>query len=96
EVARFAAVVRELRGGLTGFLRGRELAAVQDRARQLSGTGLGADCALRAAALMYGYGLLDVVELVELAERDREPREPAEVAALYYALSEHLGVDLAL
>jgi glutamate dehydrogenase len=96
EVARFAAVVRELRGGLTGFMRGRELAAVQDRARQLSSAGLGAACALRSAALMYGYGLLDVVELVELAERDREPREPAEVAALYYALSEHLGVDLAL
>jgi glutamate dehydrogenase len=96
EVARFAAVVRELRSGLTGFMRGRELAAVQDRARQLSSAGLGAACALRSAALMYGYGLLDVVELVELAERDREPREPAEVAALYYALSEHLGVDLAL
>ena len=46
--------------------------------------------------MMYGYGLLDVVELTELAERDREPREPSEVAALYYGLSEHLGIDLAL
>jgi glutamate dehydrogenase len=45
---------------------------------------------------MYGYGLLDVVELTELAEQDREPRDPAEVAALYYGMSEHLSVDLAL
>jgi glutamate dehydrogenase len=51
---------------------------------------------MRSAVLMYGYGLLDVVELTELAERDREPREPGEVAALYYGLSEHLGIDLAL
>ncbi len=49
-----------------------------------------------AAALMYGYGLLDVVELIELAEHDREPREPRDVAELYYAMSEHLGIDLAL
>jgi glutamate dehydrogenase len=96
EIARFGATVRALRAELTGLVRGREAAAVQERARQLSTAGLGAGCALRAAALMYGYGLLDVVELVELAERDREPREPREVAELYYALSEHLGVDLAL
>jgi glutamate dehydrogenase len=49
-----------------------------------------------AAALLPAYGLLDVVELVELAEREREPREPYEVARLYYALSERLGISLAL
>ena len=27
---------------------------------------------------------------------DREPRDPLEVAQLYYGLSEHLGIDLAL
>ncbi|MCX6465055.1 MAG: NAD-glutamate dehydrogenase [Pseudonocardiales bacterium] len=96
EVARFGAEVRALRAELPGLMRGRELAVVQERARQLGAAGLGAECALRSAALMYGYGLLDVVELVELSERDREPREPREVAALYYALSEHLGIDLAL
>jgi glutamate dehydrogenase len=96
EVARFGAEVRALRAELPGLMRGRVLAVVQERARQLGAAGLGAECALRSAALMYGYGLLDVVELVELSERDREPREPREVAALYYALSEHLGIDLAL
>ena len=96
ETARFAATVRELRGGLSSLLRGRELAAVQERARELAGAGVDAESAQRSAALMYGYGLLDVVELTELSERDREPREPREVAELYYALSEHLGIDLAL
>ncbi|QJY50263.1 NAD-glutamate dehydrogenase [Pseudonocardia broussonetiae] len=96
EVSRFAEPVRALRGELSGLLRGRELEAVRERERLLTAAGVGTECAARAAALMYGYGLLDVVELVELAERDREPREPREVAELYYALSEHLGVDMAL
>jgi glutamate dehydrogenase len=96
ETARFAAAVRELRAELPRLLRGRELAAVEMRAAQLRSSGVAADCAMRSAALIYGYGLLDVVELTELAERDREPREPGEVAALYYGLSEHLGIDLAL
>jgi glutamate dehydrogenase len=66
------------------------------KAAELRDAGIGKACALRCAALMYGYGLLDVVELTELAERDREPREPREVAELYYGLSEHLGIDVAL
>jgi glutamate dehydrogenase len=96
ETARFAATVRELRTELPRLLRGRELAAVEMRAAQLRSSGVAAGCAMRSAVLMYGFGLLDVVELTELAERDREPREPGEVAALYYGLSEHLGIDLAL
>ncbi len=96
ETARFAGAVRELREQLPALLRGRELAVVQMRAAELRSAGMSEDVAGRAAALMYGFGLLDVVELTELSERDREPREPAEVAALYYGLSEHLGIDLAL
>jgi glutamate dehydrogenase len=96
ETARFAEPVRRLRTELPDLLRGRELAVVERKAAELRSLGVEADCASRSAALMYGYGLLDVVELTELAERDREPREPSEVAALYYGLSEHLGVDLAL
>ena len=96
ETARFAGTVRALRAQLPRLLRGRELAAVERYAAQLRSGGLGAACALQSAALVYGYGLLDVVELTELAERDSEPREPGEVAALYYGLSEHLGIDLAL
>jgi glutamate dehydrogenase len=96
EVSRFAATVRELRAGLPQFLRGRELAGVEERAAELRSAGLDDDAAMRNAVLVYTYGLLDVVELTELSERDREAREPHEVAALYYGLSEHLGVDSAL
>ncbi|WP_308283470.1 NAD-glutamate dehydrogenase [Pseudonocardia nigra] len=96
ETARFADTVRALRAELPQLLRGRERAAVEMKAAELRSAGVAAECALRSAALMYGYGLLDVVELTELSERDREPREPHEVADLYYGLSEHLGVDLML
>jgi glutamate dehydrogenase len=95
-VSRFADGVRTLREKLPTLLRGRELEVVQSRADELRKAGVGADCAQRSAALMYGYGLLDVIELTELAERDRELRDTLEVAALYYGMSEHLGVDLAL
>ncbi|HXV92632.1 MAG TPA: NAD-glutamate dehydrogenase, partial [Pseudonocardia sp.] len=96
EVSRFAATVRGLRPRLLELLRGRERAGVEERAAELAGRGLPAGLAERSAALMYGFSLLDITDIVELAERDREPREPLEVAALYYALSDHLGVDLAL
>jgi glutamate dehydrogenase len=96
EIARFAATVAELRGELPDLLRGREAEFVDEYAAALRTDGVGEECALESAALMYGFGLLDVVELTELAERDREPREPREVAALYYSLSEHLGIDRAL
>ncbi|QYN40119.1 NAD-glutamate dehydrogenase [Pseudonocardia sp. DSM 110487] len=96
EVSRFASTMRELSSALPQFLRGREQAAVEMRAAELRSAGIEPETATRSAALMYRYGLLDVVELTELSERDREAREPHEVAALYYGLSEHLGVDSAL
>jgi glutamate dehydrogenase len=96
EVSRFAGTVRELRAALPQFLRGRELATVEMKAAELRSAGIAPEAAMHNAVLIYGYGLLDVVELTELSERDREAREPQEVAALYYGLSEHLGVDSAL
>jgi glutamate dehydrogenase len=96
EVSRFASTVRALRAALPQLLCGRELATVEMKAAELRSAGIGAEAAMRNAGLVYGYGLLDVVELTELSERDREAREPQEVAALYYGLSAHLGIDVAL
>jgi glutamate dehydrogenase len=96
ETARFAATVRELRAELPGLLRGQEREVLDEHVAKLVADGVPDACASESAALMYGFGLLDVVDLVELSERDREPREPREVAALYYGLSDHLGVDKAL
>jgi glutamate dehydrogenase len=95
-ITRFAGPVRALRTRLPELLLGRERAEMQDAARQLRADGVPDALALEAASLLAGYGLLDVVELVELADREKEPREPVEVARLYYALSEHLGINLAL
>ena len=95
-VARFGPPIQELMGKLPDLLRGRERETVAAQAAELRAAGVGDPWSWKAAAFIYGFGLLDVVELTELSERDREPREPFEVAALYYGLSEHLGVDLAL
>jgi len=54
------------------------------------------ELAERIAALLNVYALLDIVDVTELAERELEERDPLEVAALYYALSEHLGSNLGL
>ena len=96
ETARFATVIGELRAELPALLRGRELDVVQTDAAELRELGVPAECAMESAVLNYAFGLLDVVELTELSELDGEPRDPREVAELYYGLSEHLAIDLAL
>jgi glutamate dehydrogenase len=96
ETNRFTRVIGELRAQLPTFLRGRELAAVEDAVTRLRDRDVPEECARESAVLGYSFGLLDVVEITELSEQDREPWEPAEVAALYYGLSEHLRIDLIL
>ena len=93
ETSRFAELVQRLQAALPTLLRGRELAVVEKDAEALRGRGVPDECALQSAALIYGFGLLDVVELTELSELDGEPRDPQEVAELYYGISEHLGID---
>jgi len=95
-LARFSEPIRALMPRLPELLQGRERQTVLEHAAELQEAGVDAEWAMKASAMMYGYSLLDVVDLTEIAERDREPREPSEVAELYYGLSEHLGVDLAL
>jgi glutamate dehydrogenase len=95
-VTRFAEPVRELRARLPELLVGRECAEFAEAAAALRSDGVPDELAQEAAALLAGYGLLDVVDLVELADRDHEPRDPVEVARLYYALSNHLGINVAL
>ncbi|MGH3571623.1 MAG: hypothetical protein ACRDUW_07320, partial [Pseudonocardiaceae bacterium] len=57
-------------------------------ARQLTEQAVPGELARRASAGLTSFGLLDVIEVAELATADPEP-----VAALYYALSAHLGID---
>ena len=96
ETARFGRVIGQLRAQLPELLRGRELSVVEQEAAELRELGVPAADALESTGLGYAFGLLDVVELTELSELDGEPRDPREVAQLYYGISEHLGIDLAL
>jgi glutamate dehydrogenase len=95
-ITRFAEQVRALRPRLPELLVGRECAEMTAAAAKLEADGVPAELALEAAALLESYGLLDIVDLIELADREKEPRDPFEVAQLYYAMSEHLGISVAL
>ena len=88
EVAAFADPVRHLVGQLPQFLQGAERERCATHADELVEAGLGHELAERAATLIPALGLLDVVEL------SRETGENLHsVAALYYATSDHFGVD---
>ncbi len=96
EISRFSAPVGALTGGQLALLRGQERRAAEQRAAELRAGGVPAELAETMAVLLDGYGLLDVIEVAELAERDAgftgdDPE--AETAQLYFALSEHLGID---
>jgi glutamate dehydrogenase len=96
EINRFGRVVSELAPQVVDLLRGQEQESVLARAESLVEAGVPAELARRAAALLDGYGLLDITEVSELAERDAgldTERSPVETAELYYALSSHLNID---
>ncbi len=99
ETSRFRGVLAELMPRLPGLLCGGEAEAMAAKAERFVARGAPVALATRVAGLLYGYSLLDVVEVTELAEQGRSAageREVAEVTDLYYALSEHLGIDTML
>ena len=99
EIDRFRDLVAELSPQVPGMLRGREAAGVASHAERLRARGVPRELAEQIACVTHVFALLDVIEVAELATAEAEGRaafEPAEAARLYYALSEHLAVDLAL
>jgi glutamate dehydrogenase len=97
EISRFRPVVRDLVPGMTNLLRGRQREEATQNAEKLIADGVPAPLAMRVATLLEAYGLLDVTEVAELAEQDAVvdvERSPAETAELYYALADHLNLDL--
>ena len=96
EIARFGPAVAGLRDAVAGMLVGREAEALAADVSGLVGRGVPTELAERCAVLLNVYQLLDIVEVTELAERADEERDIREVAALYFGLSDHLGVDLGL
>jgi glutamate dehydrogenase len=91
EISRFAADVHALTPRVPGWLCGAEAEVVAGQVQGYVDRGAPRVLAERIVGLLHVYGLLDVVEVADIAER-----APQEVGELYYALSEHLGVDLML
>ncbi|PRX48706.1 glutamate dehydrogenase [Prauserella shujinwangii] len=96
EINRFGETVGQLLPKLGDLLRGQEAESVRRDAERLCAEGVPAELADRISMLLFGYGLLDVTEVAELAEQEvglDTERSPVETAELYYALSDHLGID---
>jgi len=96
EINRFGRVVGELAPRAHELLRGVECASVDANSERLMEKGVPAELAERVALLLHTFGLLDVTDVAELAEQQAgidAVHTSAETAGLYYALSDHLGID---
>lgn len=96
EIYRFGDMVQNLLPTMVDLLRGRQREAAVQSAEKLAADGVPPELAMRVSTLLDAYGLLDVTEIAELAELDAPftERGPVETAELYYALSDHLNIDL--
>lgn len=96
EISRFDRDIAELLPTLPGLLRDSEAAVVAEHTGRYVERGVPSELARRVAVSLHGYGLLDVIEVAEQVERDSDVvagRRTAAIAELYYALSDHLGIN---
>jgi glutamate dehydrogenase len=96
EIYRFRDMVQDLVPRMPDLLRGRQREAAMQSAEKLIAERVPEALATKVSTLLDAYGLLDVTEVAELAELDAPftERGPMETAELYYALSDHVNVDL--
>ncbi|MEV4517505.1 NAD-glutamate dehydrogenase [Dactylosporangium sp. NPDC049525] len=88
EIARLRPGISRLLPQLETLFRGQEREALHTNAATLRGLGLPAEIADMTTRIMYGFGLLDIVEVASQTGRDVN-----EVATVYYVLSERFRVD---
>ncbi|PZM88417.1 MAG: NAD-glutamate dehydrogenase, partial [Actinobacteria bacterium] len=88
EIARLRPGVSRLLSGLEKRFHGSERETVAAYTDELVARGVPRDLALRTTRLVYGFGLLDVVETAATTGRDVD-----EVAGVYFVLSERFRVD---
>jgi glutamate dehydrogenase len=88
ETGRLRPGVAALLPELDTLFQGRERQAVQTHMDEISSRGVPRDIAEWATRLMYGFGLLDIVEVAGDTGRDLR-----EVAAVYYVVSDRFRVD---
>ncbi len=91
EVARFGPVVAELGPRMPELTVGAELRQLQDAVADLKRMGVPEPLALRGAALLNEFQLLDITEISTQVASD-----PADVAPVYTTLSERYAVDAML
>jgi glutamate dehydrogenase len=81
-------VVHGLTPMVPQLLRGSEQERLHQRAGEFVALGAPEPLAMRAAACLDQYSLLDIADIAK-----REKEDPETVAALYFAISERFGVD---
>jgi glutamate dehydrogenase len=91
EVARFRPGIEAYAGRIPELLQGSERARLLRRAKDLQGKGVPEELALRAASLLDGYSLLDIIEI---AEETGEKLD--DVVSVYFATSETFSIDAML
>ena len=106
EIQRFRPWIAALAPRVPDLLRGGEAEGLFARTQDFVVAGTPVELARRALGGLYAFGLLDVVEITEIAEQEQGGVHTADgevtddevlaVAELYYALSEHLGLDALL
>ena len=106
EIQRFRPWIATLAPRVPDLLRGGEAEGLFARTQDFVVAGTPVELARRALGGLYAFGLLDVVEITEIAEQEQGGVHAADgevtddevlaVAELYYALSEHLGLDALL
>jgi glutamate dehydrogenase len=88
EIARLRPGVAELMPRLDTLFHGAERQALRSHCEMLLERGVPQELADRATRIMYGFGLLDIVEVATAIGRD-----VGEVAEVYFVLSERFNVD---
>lgn len=89
EIERFQPVVRELGPKVGTLLQGSEAETVDAIATQYQDQGVPSELAVALSESLYVFSLLDIVE----AAHPELDCDTATLAATYFALSDHLGVD---
>jgi glutamate dehydrogenase len=88
EIERFRPGVTRLLPDLATLFCGRERSTLKAHASVLVERGIPADLADLATRIMYGFGLIDIVEVAKSTGRD-----VADVAGVYFVLSERFHID---
>ncbi|MBK5249320.1 MAG: NAD-glutamate dehydrogenase, partial [Actinomycetales bacterium] len=88
EVERFRGPVQQFAGRMGGLLLGAEHERYTERVAELRVAGVPQELAESATGLLASLSLLDVVEIADGSDGALE-----EVAPLYFAVSEHFGID---